>query len=75
MFMECTYWTSYVITNIGVLVAIFILNKYLFGYAIITSICIFLINKKRLSKQYKVQKNLKKNRKRKMVLLENLLEV
>ena len=59
MFMEYTYWTSYVITNIGVLVAIFILNKYLFVYAIITSVCIFLINKKRLSKQYEVQKRLK----------------
>lgn len=59
MFMEYTYWTSYVISNIGVLVAIFILNKYLFVYAIITSICIFLINKKRLSKQYEVQKKLR----------------
>ncbi len=60
MFMEYTYWISNVISNIGVLFAIFILNEYLFIYAIITSICIFLINKKRLSKQYEVQKNLKK---------------
>ena len=60
MFMEYTYWTSYVITNVGVLVAIFILNKYLFIYALLTSICIFLINKERLNKEYKVQKKLKK---------------
>ena len=45
MFMEYTYWISNVISNIGVLVAIFILSKYLFVYALITSICIFLINK------------------------------
>ena len=59
MFMEYTYWISKVLSNIGVLVAIFILNKYLFIYAIITAILIFIVNKKRLSHQYKIQKNLK----------------
>lgn len=73
MFMEYTYWMSYVISNIGVLVAIFILNRYLFGYAIITSICIFLINKKRLSKQYEVQKNLKKIQEKKTGLTGELV--
>lgn len=73
MFMEYTYWTSYVISNIGVLVAIFILNRYLFIYAIITSICIFLINKKRLSKQYEVQKNLKKIQEKKTGLTGELV--
>lgn len=73
MFMEYTYWTSYVISNIGVLVAIFILNRYLFAYAIITSICIFLINKKRLSKQYEVQKNLKKIQETKTGLIGELV--
>lgn len=75
LFMEYTYWISYVISNIGILAAIFVLNRYLFGYAIISSICIFLINKKRLNKQYKVQRNLKKFRKRKQDLLVSLLEV
>ena len=73
MFMEYTYWTSYVISNIGVLVVVFILNKYLFIYAIITSICIFLINKKRLSKQYEVQKNLKKIQEKKTGLTGELV--
>ena len=59
MFMEYTYWISKVLSNIGVLVAIFILNKYLFIYAIITAVLIFIINKKRLSHQYKIQKKLK----------------
>ena len=58
MFMEYSYWTSYVITNVGV-VAIFILNKYLFVYAIITSLAIFSINKTRVKKFYEVQKELK----------------
>lgn len=60
MFMEYTYWISNVISNIGVLVAIFVLNKYLFIYAVITSICIFLINKARLGRQYEVQRKIKK---------------
>jgi ABC-type multidrug transport system fused ATPase/permease subunit len=60
MFMDYAYYISYVITNIGVLAAIFILNKYLFLYAVATSLCIFLMNKKRMNKQYEVQKNLKK---------------
>lgn len=59
LFMEYSYWVSYIITNIGVLVAVFVLNRYLFVYAMITSTCIFLINKKRLSKQLESQKSLK----------------
>ena len=73
MFMEYTYWISNVISNIGVLVAIFILSKYLFVYALITSICIFLINKKRLSKQYEVQKKLKKIQEKKTGLTGELV--
>lgn len=59
LFMEYTYWISYIITNLGVLVTIFILNKYLFIYAMITSLLVYFINKKSLSKQYEVQKKLK----------------
>lgn len=59
LFMEYTYWISYIITNIGVLITVFILNKYLFVYAILSSIIVFLINRKSLEKQYKIQKELK----------------
>lgn len=71
MFMEYTYWTSYVISNVGVLVTILILNKYLFIYAIITSISIFLIMQKRLNKQYQVERKVKNYKKRKQDLLAN----
>ena len=71
--MEYTYWISYVITNLGVLIAIFILNKYLFIYAVITSICIFLINKKRIRKQYDVQKKQKKLQEKKTGLVSELV--
>lgn len=73
MFMEYAYWISYVLSNVGVLVAIFILNKYLFAYAVIVSITIFLINKKRLSKQYEIQKNLKKIQEKKTGLTSELV--
>lgn len=73
LFMEYTYWLSYVISNVGVLVAVFMLNKYLFIYAVITSIAIFLINRKRLSKQYEVQKNLKKIQEKKTGLIGELV--
>ena len=59
LFMEYTYWISYIITNIGVLFTVFVLNKYLFVYALISSIVVFIINRKRIAKQYEVQKELK----------------
>jgi len=59
LFMEYTYSISYIITNVGVLFTVFILNKYLFVYALISSTTIFIINRKRIAKQYEVQKQLK----------------
>lgn len=73
MFMEYTYWTSYVISNVGVLVAILLLNKYIFIYSIIVSIGIFLINKKRISKYYEVQKKVKKLQEKKTGLTSELV--
>ena len=73
MFMEYTYWTSYVISNVGVLVTILILNKYLFIYAIITSISIFLIMQKRLNKQYQVERKVKKLQEKKTGLTSELV--
>ena len=58
LFMEYTYWISYIITNVGVLITVFILNKYLFVYAVIISIVVYFINRKSLGKQYEVQKKL-----------------
>ncbi len=59
LFMEYTYWLSYILTNVGVLVTLFILNKYMFVYGLITATVVYLIDRKRLSKQYEVQKKLK----------------
>ena len=40
MFMEYSYYTSRVITNMGVLVTIFVLNKYLFLYTFLLELLI-----------------------------------
>lgn len=59
LFMEYTYWLSYILTNVSILVTLFILNKYMFVYGLITAIVVYLIDRRRLSKQYEVQKELK----------------
>lgn len=73
LFMEYTYWVSYLIANIGVLITVFILNKYMFVYAIITAIISYLITKKSLSKQYEVAKNLKTIQENKTGLISELV--
>ena len=73
MFMEYSYYTSRVITNMGVLVTIFVLNKYLFFYALLTSLIIFIIYKKRLEKQYEVQKEVKKLREKQTGLTSEIV--
>lgn len=73
MFMEYTYWLSKIVSNVGIVVAIFVLNKYLFIYTIITAFVIFIINKIRLSKQYKIQRNLKKLKEKQTGLISELV--
>lgn len=73
MFMEYSFYTSRVITNMGVLITIFILNKYLFVYALFTSLIIFIIYKKRLSKQYEVQREVKKLREKQTGLTSEIV--
>ncbi len=74
LFMEYAYWIAYVLSNFGILFTIFILNKYLFVYALITSTCIFIINKIRLQKQYKLKKQVKKLNEKKTSLTSELVK-
>lgn len=60
VFGQVSYWTTTIISNIGVLVAIFILNKYLFIYAIFTSLFIFLLSKKKVNKESKFRRGIAK---------------
>lgn len=73
LFMEYTYWSSSMLSKIGILISLFILNKYLFIYAVLTSLCIFFISKKRLNKQYKINADLKKINERKTGLIGELV--
>lgn len=73
LFMEYSYWFSYVISNVGVLIGILVLSKYMFIYAVITSVGIFFINRKRISKQYEVNRNWRKIQERKTGLIGELV--
>lgn len=73
MFMEFAYWSSYFISNVGVLFALFVLNKYFFVFSLVKSLSIFIIDKKRLSKQYDIRENVKKIQERKTGLTSELV--
>ena len=59
IFLRYTNYLSFLITHFGVLVTVFILNKYLFIYAIFTSLIVFAINRVRINKQFKIEKKLR----------------
>lgn len=73
MFMEYTYWLSHIISNMGVLLAIFILNHYLFIFSISMSLILFVINKIKMNKIYKVQERMKKLQEKKTSLTGELV--
>ena len=60
LLMEISFWITKILGNIGILVAIFILNKYLFVYAIFTSVSIFLLSKKRVNKEGEARRGIAK---------------
>lgn len=72
-FMEYSYWFSQIVTNIGVLYAIFALNKYLFTYSVVIALIVFIIDKKRLAKQYEIQKKGRKLHEKKTSLTSELV--
>jgi ABC-type multidrug transport system, ATPase and permease components len=49
-----------VLTNIGVLVAILFINKYFFLYYLITCTILFIIERKRMTKQFEIDKKRRK---------------
>lgn len=73
MFMEFSYCITKIISNIGVLVAILLLNKYLFIYSIIISIIIFLISKIRVNKGSTFKKELRKINEEKTGLISEII--
>ena len=49
-----------IVTNIGILIAIFIINKVFFLYFLISITVLFIINKTRMKNRFKVDKELRK---------------
>lgn len=60
VFMEFAYWISYVISNMGVLITIFILNKYIFIFSLFTTLICYVIHRRGVNRRYKIQKELMK---------------
>ena len=60
LFMKYTYYLSSIVANIGVMIAILILNKYMFIFSLVSAIVLFIISKKRLSKQTILRRKMRK---------------
>ena len=73
VFMEYTYYFSYVLSNLGVLVSILFLNRYLFLYCLFIALVSYFLHKARLDKQFKIQKHLKKIREKKTGLTSEIV--
>lgn len=56
VFMQYAYYLSYFLSGIGVIISIFVQNKYLFVYSCLASLITFSIDRVKISKQYKVKK-------------------
>ena len=58
--IEISYWSTSLLGRLGILISIFILNKYVFFYSVITSFISFFLTKYREEFLYKNNKVLKK---------------
>ena len=58
--VEYAYSWSRLLANIGVLFAIFILNKYMFLYAIVVSVVVYIVQNKRIRHQTTIRRQVKK---------------
>lgn len=56
VFMQYAYYVSYFLSGIGVLISIFVQNKYLFIYSCLASLITFSIDRVKISKQAVVKK-------------------
>lgn len=56
VFMQYAYYVSYFLSGTGVLISIFVQNKYLFVYSCLASLITFFIDRVKISKQAIVKK-------------------
>ena len=57
---EIVYQVTAVLTRIGVMGAIFIMNKYMFVYALITALVTYAIKRQGLKREYEIKRKTKK---------------
>ena len=60
LFNMLTWFASQILTNVGVLGAIFIINKYMFLFTVVVLILLYLIERMRINNYYKYDKEVRK---------------
>lgn len=73
IFVDYISAISSVISNVGVLLAVFLLNKAIFIYSVITSILLFVIDKKGINRQNDIYKSVRKLREKKTGLISEVV--
>lgn len=74
LFIDYANIVSGICLNAGVVITIFILNKYLFAYLVIAHCVIFFVNKIGIAKQCRVRKSLNQIQESKTSLLNELIK-
>ena len=57
---EIVYQVTAVLTRVGVMGAIFVMNKYMFVYALITALVAYVIKRQGLKREYEIKRKTKK---------------
>ena len=57
---EIVYQVTAVLTRVGVMGAIFVMNKYMFVYALITALVTYVIKRQGLKREYEIKRKTKK---------------
>lgn len=73
MFTEINYALTDMLTNVGVMVAIFIINKYMFLFFIISLIVLFIFKKIRMKKWFELDKEYRKINEKNTGLISELI--
>lgn len=73
VFIELTYWLSNCVSKVGILVTIFIINKYVFVYCLTIALISFIFNRIYLKRWYEINKRSRKLLERQTGLISEIV--
>lgn len=73
IFSDYAFYLSKVTSNAGVLVSLFVLNKYLFIWAVLSAFVVLWINQVKIHKQYVARKEMKRLQERRTSLANEMI--